>query len=323
MSHFTVLVIGEDVDGQLARFEENTQNLPEEWLEFKDQEEENRAQYENESMEVLVLSNGDWAYTWDDKFLIPNRDFLAEKQYLYPAGSHKAEKPYKELFSDYEDFLTEYHGLEKDEKMNKYGYWTNPQAHWDWYSVGGRWSGYFKLKPGARGMLGRPGVFDNVPKAGYVDSCYVRDLDYVGMQQDAIKDANETYDKIESVTKGRILPSWTETLERHGEGNIQAAREEYHSNPLHGELREVGIETWGGLRETFCASRAEYLAKMANSTLVTFAVVKDGKWYEKGEMGWFGMSHNEKEEGAWETEFWNLLKSLSENTLLTVVDCHI
>ena len=40
-------------------------------------------------------------------------------------------------------------------------------------------------------------------------------------------------------------------------------------------------------------------------------------------MGWFGMTSNEKEQNDWNKEFYDMIKSLPEDTLLTVVDCHI
>src|SRR5687768_5462716 len=39
-------------------------------------------------------------------------------------------------------------------KDGKYGYWQNPNKKWDWYDLGGRWAGYFKLKPGRKGIEG-------------------------------------------------------------------------------------------------------------------------------------------------------------------------
>lgn len=36
---------------------------------------------------------------------------------------------------------------EWDEKQGDYGYWYNPNAKWDWWTVGGRWSGLLHLKP--------------------------------------------------------------------------------------------------------------------------------------------------------------------------------
>lgn len=58
-------------------------------------------------------------------------------------------------------------------------------------------------------------------------------------------------------------------------------------------------------------------------TLVTFAVIKDGQWYERGEMGWWGVVSDEKDESEWDNQFHELLKSVPDDTLLSVYDCHI
>ena len=54
-----------------------------------------------------------------------------------------------------------------------------------------------------------------------------------------------------------------------------------------------------------------------------FAVVKDGKWYERGKMGWFAVVSDEKDKDAWNEEVKQLLASLPPDTLLTMYDCHI
>lgn len=54
-----------------------------------------------------------------------------------------------------------------------------------------------------------------------------------------------------------------------------------------------------------------------------FAVVKDGKWYERGKMGWFGVVTDKKDKDAWNEEVKQLLASLPPDTLLTMYDCHI
>lgn len=51
--------------------------------------------------------------------------------------------------------------------------------------------------------------------------------------------------------------------------------------------------------------------------------MKDGKWYEKGRMGWWGMVSGEKEQDVWNKQFTALIDGLSDDTILTVVDCHI
>jgi len=55
----------------------------------------------------------------------------------------------------------------------------------------------------------------------------------------------------------------------------------------------------------------------------TFAVVKESQWYEKGEMGWWAIVNNQKDLDVWRKEFHSLIENLSEETLLTIVDCHI
>lgn len=54
-----------------------------------------------------------------------------------------------------------------------------------------------------------------------------------------------------------------------------------------------------------------------------FAVVKDGKWYERGKIGWFAVVSDEKDKDAWNEEVKQLLASLPPDTLLTMYDCHI
>lgn len=49
----------------------------------------------------------------------------------------------------------------------------------------------------------------------------------------------------------------------------------------------------------------------------------DGEWNEVGQMGWFGISYNEKDENIWKNEVLEYIKSLEDNTLITVIDFHI
>ena len=53
-------------------------------------------------------------------------------------------------------------------------------------------------------------------------------------------------------------------------------------------------------------------------------ITPNGRWHEKGEMGWWAIVSNEKEEDNWETEFKNELnKLMSDDLCVTLVDCHI
>lgn len=63
------------------------------------------------------------------------------------------------------------------------------------------------------------------------------------------------------------------------------------------------------------------IASYENDDLVTFAVLVDGEWKERGRMGWFACVSDEKDD--WSSEFMNILDSIPEDKFLTVVDCHI
>jgi len=111
----------------------------------------------------------------------------------------------------------------------------NPKSKWDWYQLGGRWSGLIKLKEGAEGIEGESGVFDN--ETG-IDAAYKKDI-----------------------------------------ANLDQIR--------------------------------------------PFAVLKDGEWYERGEMGWWAIVANEKDTDVWEAELKKLLDGLPDDTLISIYDCHI
>lgn len=53
-----------------------------------------------------------------------------------------------------------------------------------------------------------------------------------------------------------------------------------------------------------------------------YAVVKDGKWYERGQVGPFGTMIDDDDYEAWDETITRLLSTLSPDTLLTVYDCH-
>lgn len=55
---------------------------------------------------------------------------------------------------------------------------------------------------------------------------------------------------------------------------------------------------------------------------VPFAFVNlNGKWFERGKMGWFGESYNNKD--SWTEDFKKLLLKENPKNYLVIVDCHI
>lgn len=54
-----------------------------------------------------------------------------------------------------------------------------------------------------------------------------------------------------------------------------------------------------------------------------FCVVVDGEWYEKTEMGWWGVTIGEKPEEEWETKVKELLSTLPPDSIVNAVDFYI
>ncbi|WNM70125.1 hypothetical protein [Myxococcus phage Mx1] len=286
MSHFSVLVIGNDVEKQLAPYQENNMgDCPKEYLEFVDVEEEYVDEYETGTKEMVELEDGTRVSTWDDRFRVPNPEYgINGYKMVVPEHLKRVEVPLKELYSDISTFVKEYHGFERDDETGKFGYWENPNKQWDWWVVGGRYSGRLKVKAGASGTQGsRSWTNENEAiEEQFCDQARWGDLDWDGMKA-------QRYANLEK--------AWADAQDK----NETAKRFLY------------GIEP--GM------TKEQYLAKAEDFSV--FAVVKDGKWYERGEMGWWGVVSDEKDANDWKTEMKELLSGISDDTLITIVDCHI
>lgn len=300
MSHFTVLVIGNgDIDAMLAPFNENAEVDP--YLEPLSKADD------IDRMLDYYKKNG----TPEQQKLIHDVCFTATGM---PA-TDEAREALGVLYENWSGTLV----------INNDGYFRettyNPESKWDWYVIGGRWAGYFKAKDGCEGEVGESGVFDNKPTPGWYDRIRKGDVDFEFMRDLAAKEAGEHWDRFHEAVKGLERPaSWEEVRAKHG-ADIDAAREEYNSTPYQEAAREV-IGFFDD-RERFEVPREEFVRIARNSAISTFAFLKDGQWVGRGEMGWFGFAANEKEVDEWATAFNKMLDELPDDTMLTVVDCHI
>ena len=340
MSHFPVMVIGDDVHEQLAPVQENNMgDCPKSFLEFNDLEETYYAKYNEEGTHVVIIpreiamracvdpdfigmrepGNPGWkddlygyiSKTNDGKFWAFARDHAfsvkvqSEKGYSkaeweYPDWATPEHRAYKDLFPTMEKYVDIIHGGERDKEKGRYGYWENPDARWDYYQIGGRWAGYWRLKKGVTGdHLHKtdpswtmkdvdPGYYN-----GRASSARKKDIDFEEMYHEAYKNAIE---------------AWEESKKRVKEGDIKQDVVEF----LYGIKKDDTIES--------------YKQRRQNAAITTFALLYEGQWYERGVMGWFGVSSDEGDEDAcekWDKKFHELLEELPDDTLLTIVDCHI
>lgn len=68
----------------------------------------------------------------------------------------------------------------------------------------------------------------------------------------------------------------------------------------------------------------DYASKIDWKDIIPFVFVTPiGEWHERGEMGWRACVSNGKNIEDWKSEFKEFLDNLDEDTIVTVVDCHI
>lgn len=335
MSHFTVLVVGDDVEGQLAPYQENNMgDCPKEYLEFNDVEPEIREEWETDTVTRVKMPDGRLLTTYDEEFRISGQIGIGNSTHKVPEDLEKVEVPLKELYPDFGQFAEEYHGYRKDEITGKYGYWENPNRKWDWYQVGGRWTGFFPLKPGATGEIGAPGLMTSPAEVGYADQARLCDIDLDRARDEAEREARHRFAVWRRAFEAtERAESWDDIRDRVcGTGDdfnrdkVDEARKLYARQPAIRKLDELDKRNFFFVDAPSELGYDEeaYVQKCRDRALTTFAILKDGEWYEKSSMGWFGISYDEKmTQEEWNHNFAKLLDELPSDTLLTVVDCHI
>jgi hypothetical protein len=365
VSHFVVIVVGQDVDAALAPFQENNMgDCPREFLAFVDNEDDFRVEHETESAPFVAMPDGTFVTPHDTQPGAPHwRDATAEERALGAdalrerfrfvreslnsrdlkvfdpsGGGVLRDVPFKEVYPDFDDFAADWHSSERDERTGRYGYWENPNRKWDWYEVGGRWTGYFLPKPGKTGELGLPGSGDNKPKPGWVDKILKGDIDFEAMEAQAKAEALATWDALAAACPAEVfagMEGWKQVLDRLGEERVTEARDLFWDQAQVREFKSRMARVEGDAAErlrwadpewaaaVLAMGRDAFATREANSTWIPFAVLLDGKWNANGSMGWFGIVTDEKDNADWSNAARTAILGLPDDALLTAVDCHI
>ncbi len=205
----------------------------------------------------------------------------------------------------------------------------NPNAKWDWYVLGGRWSGCFiRLKADATsGVEGESGAFDN--KVGY-DAALKRDIDFDAIRREAEEKGRIYYREVAEKCGGTIPHleiHWNTLLsdKRYANLSINEKRELYHSQEAVKVWYAAGFDSpfIGPQIEDFQCTEDDYAASCAQNSFIPYAYVINGEWHGQGDMGWFGVSTNECDRNDWCKQVWDMIESLPDDTLISFYDCHI
>lgn len=346
MSHYTVLVVGDNPEEQLKPFDENLRET------FDDMSDEVKEEYETKSAKVFYSDGNYEVYkeTYDKlKVLKPGESMtydvvkICPMEYLKAGGKYRAhyrmkgnknskdiwvqvarvnktdhpdpavcfegqvilkridppeEITLKEKYPNYNDYLKDWHGFKDPDEI---GYWKNTEAKWDWYQLGGRWSGFFKLKSKKTGAMGNKSWTneDQPTTPGTADQALKGDIDWGRMENDNFDELCNAYDDFE-----------------------QKYETGYFKEKMHEIYFDYGVENTSGNREEFIPeTREQFLNRRGGLRIL--CLLKDGKWYERGEMGWWGVVNDEMDPKEWRVQLKKLIEELPDDTIVSLYDCHI
>jgi hypothetical protein len=290
ISHFTVVVIGEDVDGQLEPYNENLEVEP-----YWDLELTNPSEYYRYA--ELVSEHTEEGVS------------LTKGQPL-------------EVNITMQDVINSFPPIEREdyrvtaegalERRSTY----NPHSKWDWWVIGGRWEGFFLHVDGRRvdQLLNRD--WDRVVQREMARAD-------AAMSFDKFEQATKGLPHPHSFTN--IVERLEVDMPR--DEAIRRARPEYHDQPFIKALAENELMPWlDDPLEVWHLNaenpREAYITSAMLGCAVPFAYVKDGEWHERGRMGWFAMARDEVDEDVWNVEVNRVYDSLDDE-MLTNCDCHI
>lgn len=347
MSHFTCLVIGQDIEKLLQPFHEfECTGINDQYVQDINVTAEKREEYAADSEYAMLDAEGKrhWLFTpegeYDIRFYKEGQH--GRKEQYIPPGWTETKVPASERFT-FEQWAPKNCGpiVPPDGSLreeHKYGYVrlaedgtveqivdrTNPNKKWDWWQLGGRWSGFFILKSGAAGRRGNndaPSYNGKGHKNQGVDSALKGDIDFEAMRDKGGERAGEEYDRIHAVIKGR---DWTSFQDMRAKfpGDIPAARAAYWEQDVLADMQKADNMHFVEIEEFRC-TREAYVKEQRDRAIMTFAFLKDGQWNERGEMGFFATVSDEKDPATWTQQFNAMLDSLPDDAVLSVVDCHI
>lgn len=268
-----------------------------------------RAAYEREFYSQFQVDNGRIYQTCSGPLHHPRRSKKAKKLELLP------EYPIRRYYPSIEQFAEKYYGFVYNEEIGAYGSYSNPNAKWDWYQVGGRWPYEFLVKSDCQTVViadrrhFTPEDIEPAAPDGYRWVCGARKADI-------------QWDLMKKLAVASELARYEQYRVWFDQGEITG-----NASPLLC-VTENGIVNWGDLLYRKGETAEEHLARKGLSEQYKFpcdpfALVDEDGWQEYGEMGWFGMSTNNVEEQVWRNTVEKFLDALPMDALLITVDCHI
>jgi len=222
-----------------------------------------------------------------------------------------------EFRADYLAFMKTYTELDEDMITQEYDTMStsNPKGKWDWYVIGGRWTGFFMVKPGMEHLaeLGESGTGGNLPKyeADRLPKCAI---DFERMEAAAIEGVEKEWCIIDQARRengyAHITTRYMDNTKPEG----------YREETRYEEVK-VGWHVALTLDEFKTITKDELIAKRRAGIIANnvHAMLIDGEWYES-DSGFFGKA--DKADRDWTVFVNQKIAEMDENDMLTLVDYH-
>ena len=180
----------------------------------------------------------------------------------------------------------------------------NPDSKWDWYEIGGRYAGMLRVKEGT--PVHEPNFswgtesdeMEKIIAEFGADFAVAGTVDFTKLHR-----TEENYN--DSIRYWELI---VEGAEPTNDDEREMTKFDFYKPQFY-------VDRYGD-KETYANCQ---------SSFSTWAVLMDGVWYEKGEMGMFAMSGETHDEAVdWEMNYYDrFIKNLPNKSILTIVDCHI
>ena len=335
MSHFSVFVtvpqsehshpiditnLEGHVSSILAPYDEQTEEA--EFCEFNDRTEDARSSYETDTMRAVRFPDGS-IHSLDDQ-AIRDRFILVEDTFYEYGPNHSfkeklvtddskaleliPEYPAKLMYPDFDAYCEDYCGYVKSAD-GRWGYTCNPNAKWDWWQIGGRFPGGLLVKNDLKDCIlsCKENQADAPAGYKYADAARKKDICWELMKKIAMKIAEQNYQR------------YIKAFEAKDAKDID----------FFARVTEDGISGWCNMIYIKGETLDEYKARKGTSDTDQYQVHayafvdRNGDWNASGDMGWFGISCNDKPERAWNDELQTLMNEVQDDDFIVAVDCHI
>lgn len=312
--------MADEVDAAMEPFYSDTDNPK--YLEFEDKTENYRKRYETEMVNLVRFPNGTvltvrQSAVWHKYEIVDGR--LYEKNWG-PLHHRKRTKmckrmqvmenvPYSKFYRTFEEFVEKEYGTPYYEEQEAFGYYFNPDAFYDWYTIGGRWPDMFLVKDDCKeyGIADRSWTCEDDEKKaldGYRWTCAARkkDIAWQAMYDWELEQEKQRYARLVQAFETRTLPKKT-----------------------YGTITEDGIQVFGEYVYHKGETEEEFLAQLKRKKypINLYAFLKEGIWTTVERFIPNGENSRFEDNTDWEDELEQFIDGLDDEKVLVIVDCHM